>query len=356
MQATSERLLGLDLARFLAFAGMVIVNFSVVMGATPGPDGWANILSSSLEGRAAASFVVLAGIGLGLAAERTGFTSTRLATMKRAAFLLVVGLLNMLIFDADIIHYYAVYFLFGMACLRFTDTQLWVTIGALIAGFFVLVLVLDFDQGWQWETYTYTDFWTPQGFIRNLFFNGWHPVVPWLAFLLFGIFLARRPLSERRTQLWLVVVGSAAIVSAHIVSAWLTSALPSYDGETLTILYSVKPVPPMPLYMIAGMGAAALLIGLCLLLVGVLKNGFLLRVFTAPGHQTLTLYIAHIFVGMGTLEMLGFLADQYSGTMSMTHSVVAALLFIVAAVLYANIWAAFFKRGPVEWIMRKVAG
>ena len=32
-------------------------------------------------------------------------------------FLLVLGLLNMLIFDADILHYYAFYFFFGVLLL-----------------------------------------------------------------------------------------------------------------------------------------------------------------------------------------------------------------------------------------------
>ena len=61
----NDRLEGLDLARFLAFVGMVIVNFKIAMGAETG-DGVLNLLTIALEGRAAATFVVLAGIGLGL--------------------------------------------------------------------------------------------------------------------------------------------------------------------------------------------------------------------------------------------------------------------------------------------------
>ncbi len=61
----SERLHGLDFARFLAFAGMVFVNFHVVTGSGSG-GLWATGFLVSLEGKAAATFVVLAGIGLGL--------------------------------------------------------------------------------------------------------------------------------------------------------------------------------------------------------------------------------------------------------------------------------------------------
>lgn len=63
----SNRLEGLDLARYVAFVGMVIVNFKIAMGAEGG-EGLLNLLTTALEGRAAATFVVLAGIGLGLAA------------------------------------------------------------------------------------------------------------------------------------------------------------------------------------------------------------------------------------------------------------------------------------------------
>lgn len=61
-----SRLVGLDLARYLAFVGMVVVNFMIVMGVQA--DGsFVYTVTSALEGRAAATFVVLAGIGLGLA-------------------------------------------------------------------------------------------------------------------------------------------------------------------------------------------------------------------------------------------------------------------------------------------------
>ena len=61
--ARTGRLEGLDLARFFAFVGMVIVNFTIVMGAEgmgaeggEGPLAWFTL---ALEGRAAATFVVL---------------------------------------------------------------------------------------------------------------------------------------------------------------------------------------------------------------------------------------------------------------------------------------------------------
>ena len=102
---TRQRLEGLDLARYIALIGMVIVNFDVVMvgiETTGSPR-----LTELLQGRAAATFVVVAGLGFGLGAQRVDFSETVGMTIRRAAFLLLLGVVNMSIFPADIIHYYA---------------------------------------------------------------------------------------------------------------------------------------------------------------------------------------------------------------------------------------------------------
>jgi uncharacterized membrane protein len=60
------RIIGYDVARALAIFGMVVVNFKVVMAASEADPGWLASLVGLLEGRAAATFVILAGVGLSL--------------------------------------------------------------------------------------------------------------------------------------------------------------------------------------------------------------------------------------------------------------------------------------------------
>jgi uncharacterized membrane protein YeiB len=109
----STRLIGLDIARYFAFIGMVIVNFDVVMSnGVQNNEGLINDFIGQLQGRASATFVVLAGIGLGLSSSKKMSPSVNV-TVKRAIFLLLLGLLNMLIFVGDILHYYAFYFFFS---------------------------------------------------------------------------------------------------------------------------------------------------------------------------------------------------------------------------------------------------
>ena len=346
---SNRRLEGLDVARFLAFAGMVVVNFKVVMGGTGGP-AWLQQSTTLLEGKAAASFVVLAGVGLGLAYARDNENQMVVVTLRRAAFLLVAGLLNSLIFDADILHYYAFYFLIGVVMLRLDTKALLATILLLNVAFVIMAVTLEYDTGWNWVDYSYADFWTPAGFVRNLFFNGWHPVIPWLGFLLFGVILSRLQLNHRRTQRSLAVFGAATLLAVEGLSFALVKALAPIDPE-LTYLVHTSPVPPFPLYTIAGISAASLLIGICLRLQTLLARTGVTRLLAPAGRQTLTLYIAHIIVGMGTLDAFGLLGNQ-----SLVAAVSAALLFSLASLVYALLWSRQFKRGPIEALMRRVAG
>ncbi len=346
---TNTRLEGLDVARFLALLGMVIVNFDTVMvsGDHLG-ENYAGI-AQMLQGRAAATFVVLAGIGLGLSASHQAWERTLAITLKRAAFLLFVGLLNLQIFDADIIHYYAFYFLLGTFFLRLRSKFLFFAMAGLVIGFVVLALFLEYDAGWNWQTYAYSDFWTVTGFTRNLFFNGWHPLVPWFAFFLLGIYLSRLRLRERTVQWQLLIGGSLLFIVVSLASRALVSMVADIDAEAV-VLFATDPIPPMPLYMLAGGSVASATIGLCLLVESWLRSSGLLRIFTAPGRQTLTLYVAHIVIGMGTLEALGMLGGQIPQT-----ALVAASLFIAIATVYALVWRLFYRRGPLEMLMRKMS-
>lgn len=60
-------------------------------------------------------------------------------------------------------------------------------------------------------------------------------------------------------------------------------------------------MPPGPAYMLTGAGAACSVIAACLWLARV-RPGDWLEPFTAAGRMTLTLYVGHILLGMGTLE------------------------------------------------------
>jgi len=356
MPSYTPRLEGLDIARCLAFIGMVFVNFSIVMtfghdDASSDRNGFLEYgLASMLEGRAAAAFVVLAGVGLGLAGQKYPGAQTMGVTFRRALFLFLLGMLNLLIFDADILHFYGVYFFIGALLLGWGTHKLLITIASINLLYFVLIMTLDYDAGWNWKDFTYPTLWTFDGFLRNLLFNGWHPVLPWVSFLLYGMVLSRAALADRRTQWWLVICGVLVVALAETLSAWLQPVAITM-GEDLVYLVTTEPIPPMALYMLAAGGVATVLVSVCLLITPLLSRTPVLAFLAPAGRQTLTLYMAHIILGMGCLEWFGLLSGQ-----SIATAYSAAALFCLGAIAYAWLWSRFFRHGPIEYVMRKLTG
>ena len=97
----SERVLGFDVARSLALLGMFVVHFGLVMASDRSHPSWAVAILDLLDGRAAATFVVLAGVGLSLRASRSRANDPLAASRakgvvaRRGLFLLVVGFANL---------------------------------------------------------------------------------------------------------------------------------------------------------------------------------------------------------------------------------------------------------------------
>ena len=198
-----KRIVGYDLARALAVFGMVVVNFKIVMGAEQNGPAWLVGLVGLLDGRAAATFVVLAGVGLSLRSrrartldDRDQLARDRHTLLHRALFLFVVGLLYTPIWPADILHFYGVYIAVGAFLLATVSRQLWTYSGLLVLVFVAMFFALNYEHEWDWKTLDYDGYWTPLGMVRNLFFNGFHPVVPWLAFLLVGMVIGRQDMSD----------------------------------------------------------------------------------------------------------------------------------------------------------------
>lgn len=351
---SQARLAGLDLARFIAFFGMVIVNFNLVLSRTPDQYNtfWGTFIEF-LEGRAAATFVVLAGIGIGLATASAGSAKShrvRMTTLKRGAFLLLLGLLNYLAFDADILHYYGVYFIFGALMLNLSNRALLSTMIAINIISSLLIISLDYEAGWNWSDQSYSGFWTIEGFTRNLFFNGWHPVFPWLSYLLFGIVLSRFSLSHIASQQRLIIIGLILMIATKLSSLLLSKLVSTIDPQ-LVQLVTTSAIPPMPLYILSGLGSACFTIGLCLSIQRTFANSSLLKYFNSAGRQSLTLYLAHIFIAMASFEALGWFA-----ALSTVQALLCADIFCAIMVLYAVTWSRFFKRGPAEALMRRITG
>ena len=112
---TRERVLGYDVARALAILGMLLVHFGYVMSA-PGwqETNWSTVMAS-LDGRSAATFIMLVGVGMTLrtsrAANQNGdvaLRQVRRTFIRRGIYLLVFGTLLLVIWPGEILRLYGV--------------------------------------------------------------------------------------------------------------------------------------------------------------------------------------------------------------------------------------------------------
>lgn len=354
----NRRIAGYDIARALAIFGMVLVNYKIVMGT--GQDGprWLVLLAGLFEGRAAATFVILAGIGISLLTReaRVSNDPVRLARnrrtlLRRAAFLFLAGLLHTSVFSADILHFYGVYIAVAALMLVTPTRRLWVVSGVLVMAFVVMAVTLDYERSWNWETLEYRDLWSPAGTVRHLIFNGFHPVVPWLAFLLVGMVLGRQDMRHRGTRRRVFAWGAGVALAAESLS-WLcvhtfTRSAGPADEAFVVAIFGTAPMPPMPFYMLAAGGTASAVIAASVAVGERYQGAAWLRPLVATGQLALTLYVAHVVVGMSVLDAMGRLGDQ-----TLPEAMAAISVFCVVGVAFSVLWLRRFRRGPLEAIMR----
>jgi uncharacterized protein len=346
------RIVGFDLARALAVFGMVLVNFKVVMNTKGTGSAWLEWLMGLLDGRAAATFVLLAGVGLSLLSAKGRENNDQIRTrqdrntlLKRAIFLLLVGLAYIPIWPADILHFYGVYIAVAAFLLTASDKRLLTIAAALPLTFLLLISLFNYETGWNWATLEYVDFWTAQGMLRHVFFNGFHPVIPWLAFMLLGMWLGRQDLHNAnfRTKLLAISFFTAAI--AESFSALLTKSFP----EEIGVLFDASPMPPMPIYIVAGAATALVIILLCLEITFRYPDAKWISPLVHTGQLALTLYVAHVVLGMGVLEILGRLENQ-----NLSFAATTGIIFSLLSILFSHLWRKRYQRGPLEWVMRKL--
>ncbi len=355
------RIVGLDIARAFAIIGMVIVNFKVAMGAEENGPQWLRTFAAVFNGRAAATFVILAGVGASLGSRRARDGGNpderhraRVTLAKRALFLFVIGWAFFPIWPADILHYYGVYLAIGSIVLFAPSKRLLALAAASIAVSFVFIVTSDPLANWNLDDYSYRGLTTPVGFGRNLFLDGFHPVFPWVAFYLFGMWLGRTDLRDpiwRRT----LAIRAAIVIVVTELAAWILlgpkgSSLDEIDERSWRWLFSVEPIPPLPLYLLAGAATAVLVICGSIWLGDHLPKR-VSEPLVSTGQLALTIYLAHVLVGMVLLDLFGRLEHQ-----TLAWAMTTGLAFCALAIICSWAWRRRYDRGPLEALMRRVAG
>jgi len=356
----NKRVFGYDLARAFAIFGMVIVNFKVVMNVSTGTN-WLYNAANLLEGRAAAVFVVLAGVGISLLTKKaflnddlSEIKKKRVSLLKRSILLIVIGLAYSPIWPADILHFYGLYIIVGSFLLMSSNRVLLLFIFFFTIMFVALLGFVDYETGWNWETLNYIDFWTINGMVRHLFYNGFHPVFPWTAFLLIGMWLGRKDVSNMLIRRKLIIISAIVWILTELLSdlaiSYGINNIAQIPTAEISEIFGTKPMPPMPQYIIAGSSSAIFFILICVSISLKIENSRLLKPLYYTGQLALTFYVAHVIIGMGFLESIGMLENQ-----TIDFAIFTAISFNILCIIFAYFWKSKFAVGPLEWVFRKAA-
>ncbi len=344
------RTAGYDVARAFAVLGMVLVNFrGRTEGYTPFFD-LTTTLVNQLEGKAAALFVLLAGIGVSLRtrrarAEPARMPAERKALARRALVLWVVGLLNVHLWDWDILHVYGLYLVVAAGLLSATQAQLGRVGLAVALG--TIPLQLLFPEPAE------PVFLTPVGMINALCFAGNYPALPWLVFLIAGMALGRHDLRPPRLRRRLLLGGTVLWLGAEL-AAWLLAgvlaldAAPDLSPTTLQWL-TTWPRPPGPLFVLSALGAAVAAVALCVELTVDRPNHPWTVALTATGQLALTLYFAHEVAILIPLEYGWLLGAPLEAVLAW------GVAFFAAGVGGSLWWRARWHQGPLEAFLRQIS-
>ncbi|QWG30896.1 DUF1624 domain-containing protein [Bacillus mycoides] len=359
---TKKRIIGLDFARAWAMFGMLLVNFMVITGAEGNGPPLLKTFMSLFEGRASALFVILAGIGITLmtkssvaSQEKIKINTSRILIWKRSLFLFILGLLLYVMeWTGDILHYYGVYLFIAALLITVRRTILiWLSIIILLAAQY-LQLTFNAFEGWGGTIpfINYIDFWTLKGFLRNLLFNGYHPIFPWFSFFLIGMIIGRLDLHNRQIRHRLLLLGLTVTLIIELLSKALTHLFIPYIGEEAsTFLFNTGPILPNILYVASATGSAIAILIICLHLTEKYEKNWFFTSIVQTGQLTLTHYVSHVFIGIGLLILLNRIEYQ-----TLLFVLLFATGFFIFSVLFSVLWRKKFPRGPIEWIMRKLAG
>lgn len=345
----TNRINGIDAARFISYIGMVLVNFNVYLVAESykiiGPT---TLFLEFITGKAAATFVVLSGIGLYLFSKKVEDKKRFSIMWKRSLFLFLLGLINLVNFEGDILHFYGVYFLIGIFLVKLKTNHLIKAIVLINVVFTLMLFLLDYDREWNWVLLEYQNIWKPWNFFKNLFYNGWHPVFPWIAFLLFGFILGRLDLRNSRVISKLIFIGAASLSVIELLSSGMCQLFLCRDNS-ISILFRTSPLPPTIMFSATGIATSSLVLGLCLYLEKYKYSNFIIKILAIGGKQSLTLYFVHIIFGISLFKTFGI-----ENSLPPIASLLFSFSFCFLSLIGTLFWHRKYPFGLLEGILKKL--
>lgn len=227
------RVLGIDLARFLAIAGMMAAYLIVPRSdLEPYTSSWLTVLTSGLP---SALFAVIGGFGIYLASRRYLAQGQRgaaaAALLARGAVVMLIGLVLELLPDHPIA---VILIFFGAAiacCAPLVLLPTW-ALAAIAVCLPFLGTTAGYELSHLYPARTIFAATSSTEALSALFLTGFYPVITWTTYLLIGLIAARyllggkRPTSPGNRALVVAALGAGALIVGKLASSLvLPSAL-----------------------------------------------------------------------------------------------------------------------------------
>ena len=348
-----ERSVDLDVVRAVALIGVCLMNYhgylnpGIAYGAT---DFWGKVFDPAkgpLTTRFAATFVVVAGIGITLltrravaSGDRDAISDARWTLVRRGVLLLAFGYVLDWIWPGTILFFYGAYFLVGALIFRLRSAfVIAIGIAAALAAAGIQWWALHHQAAWLLQGESELTH-SPRDLLFDVLVRGTHPLLPWLAFLCAGIVLGRKIPWRTELQTYVAFAGLLAVVLGYS----LAGALPVDD-----ILQTTHPFDRGLLYTLTALGSALFVVVAVGALARATSASRVTKALAVAGRTTLSLYLLHIMFFNAVVHWWGWV-DENSG---LGHALVLALVFWVAAIALANLWSRRFGLGPLEWVYRR---
>ncbi len=357
----SARSPGPDVVRAVAMAGVVMMNYHgyLILRGGRDDDGvvydlfdpWTGPLST----RFAATFVLTAGVGVTLMTrssmndpQRRNELSWRLA--RRGLLLYGFGVVFDFIWNGSILAYYGA--LFVLAAVLYRLSSWWLAVigtTAAVAGWVINWWVFERSvsgNDTDWLTNPGTR--SPVGLLADVFVNGTHPLLPWLAFFCAGIVVGRLIDPTRPSSQWwrpATVAAGFGLVSAATIAGLAAT------GARSTEVLSTHPFDRGLAYTASALGTALLAFALITAAADALATTATLQVLQSAGQLSLSIYVAHALVFNLLVDWLDIIEPGGIAT-SLIFAGAVWITTMVAAVAYQR----RFGRGPVETLYRALSG
>ncbi len=358
-----SRLPGPDVVRAVALIGVVVMNYHGYLNgsdarAEPGEafaarlfDPWEGVLAT----RFAATFVLVAGIGVALFSRRSLASGDREAIrvdqwrlFRRGLVLYAGGFALNWVWPGTILFFYGAYFMVAALVLTWRSRWLVVLGGAsavAAAGLAWWRFERELDgHSTAWLAPDDPD--TPRELLIRTFVDYTHPLLPWLAFLFAGMVIGRALPSFERTRWRLTALGAAMLAGSYAVATL------SGDGSPrAALLTSTRPYDRGLAYTVGTLGSSIVVYCVVSWVADRWTTAAPVELLRRAGQLTLSLYLAHVFVFRGVVDWWGWV-----GPTGLDTALVLSAVFWVVAIAVAAWWQHHLGAGPAERLYRALGG